>query len=151
MDSMFTASDLFALKNLLSPEDDSSDEERLAKPSIRNNPGDIGPKKRKKQKAREDETDKKPTVDPNAIWQREEIPETAYVEDIYDPRPRPEYEIHFKQDVSAEDMFLQKGPKNATTACCEYMVVTVKLPQTSKEEIKLDVKEQFLDLRTKKL
>ncbi len=33
------------------------------------------------------------------------------------------YEILFKQDVSAEDMFLQMGAKNATTACCEYMVV----------------------------
>ncbi|KAL5111553.1 Dynein assembly factor 6 axonemal [Taenia crassiceps] len=148
MNSMFTASDLFALKNLLSSQDDSSDEERLAKPSIRYNPGDIGP--RKKQKKREDETSKKPPTNPNAIWQTYEIPETAYVKDMYDPRPQPEYEIHFKQDVSAEDMFLQMGPKNATTACCEYMVVTVKLPATSKEEIKLDVTEQFLDLRTKK-
>lgn len=30
MDSMFTTSDLFALKNLLSPEDDSSDEEKVS-------------------------------------------------------------------------------------------------------------------------
>lgn len=149
MDSMFTASDLFALKNLLSPNEDSSDEERLAKPSIRNNPGDIGPKKKKQKKKEGDEAEKKPPPDPNAIWQADEIPETAYVEDVYDPRPQPEYEIHFKQDVSAEDMYLQMSPKNATTACCEYMVVMVKLPKTSKEEIKLDVKDQFLDLRTK--
>uniref|UniRef100_A0A5K3F6J1 PIH1_CS domain-containing protein n=1 Tax=Mesocestoides corti TaxID=53468 RepID=A0A5K3F6J1_MESCO len=60
------------------------------------------------------------------------------------------YEIHFKQDVSAEDMFLQMGPKNATTACCEYMVVAVKLPGVSAKQINLDIKEQFLDLRTPK-
>lgn len=38
----------------------------------------------------EDEADKKTPADPNAIWQSYEIPETAYTEDIYDPRPQPE-------------------------------------------------------------
>nr|CUU97562.1 hypothetical transcript [Hymenolepis microstoma] len=137
MDSQFTVSDLCALKKLISPNDDSSDDEKLAKQTIRYGPGEIGPKKKK-------------NIVKSDIWKLEEVPDTIYVEDIYDPRPQPEYEIHYKQDVSAEDMYLQMGPKNATTACCEYLVVSVKLPKTTKDEIKLDVKEQFLDLRSKK-
>ncbi|VDD75308.1 unnamed protein product [Mesocestoides corti] len=146
MDSTFNMSDLCALRNLIAPDDCSSDEENLAKPSIRNNPSDFGPKKKKKGR----EVEKKQVRDTSAIWQADEVPEVDYVEDIYDPRPQPEYEIHFKQDVSAEDMFLQMGPKNATTACCEYMVVAVKLPGVSAKQINLDIKEQFLDLRTPK-
>ncbi|KAM7540259.1 hypothetical protein Aperf_G00000046728 [Anoplocephala perfoliata] len=149
MDSMFTAGDLCALRKLIAPDDDSSDEEKLAKPTIRYGPGEIGPKKWRKVK-KDLRTDEEQPADPKCIWKKEEVPDATYVEDVYDPRPQPEYELHFKQDVSAEDMFLQMGPKNATTACCEYLVVTVKLPETTKEEIKLDIKEQFLDLRTKK-
>ncbi|VUZ55747.1 unnamed protein product [Hymenolepis diminuta] len=147
MDSTFTISDLCALKKLISPDDDSSDDEKLAKQTIKYGPGEIGPKKKKNTVK---EVEKELSTNSNDIWRLEEVPDATYVEDLYDPRPRPEYEIHFKQDVSAEDMFLQMGPKNATTACCEYLVVSVKLPETTKDEIKLDVKEQFLDLRTKK-
>ncbi|KAM3185487.1 hypothetical protein ACTXT7_006254 [Hymenolepis weldensis] len=120
---------------------------QLANPTIKYGPGEIGPKKKKNTVK---EAEKELSTNSNDIWRLEEVPDATYAEDLYDPRPQPEYEIHFKQDVSAEDMFLQMGPKNATTACCEYLVVSVKLPETTKDEIKLDVKEQFLDLRTKK-
>ncbi|VDL92130.1 unnamed protein product [Schistocephalus solidus] len=123
-------------------------------------PGDIGSKKKKKNGSKAglafiptnsllvvSKPEIKP-VDPNAIWEVDEVPEVEDVQDIYDPRPQPEYEILFKQDVTTEDIYLQMGNKTPTTASCEYMVIRVKLPSTSMDQIKLDIKEQFLDLRT---
>ena len=40
-----------------------------------------------------------------------------------DPRPQPEYDMVFRQAVSAEDVFLGMGNKNPTTASCEELVV----------------------------
>ncbi|VDN24448.1 unnamed protein product [Dibothriocephalus latus] len=81
-------------------------------------PGDIGGKKKRKKVPK---PEIKP-VDPNAIWDADEVPEVEDVQDIYDPRPQPEYEILFKQDVTTEDIYLQMGNKTPTTASCEYMV-----------------------------
>ncbi|RTG86132.1 uncharacterized protein DC041_0009717, partial [Schistosoma bovis] len=60
------------------------------------------------------------------------------------------YEIVYQQAVTAEDVYLQLGRKNPTTACCEYMIVKVILPDTRLSDIILDVKETFLDLRAPK-
>ena len=40
-----------------------------------------------------------------------------------DPRPQPEYDMVFRQAVSAEDVYLGMGNKNPTTASCEELVV----------------------------
>ena len=40
-----------------------------------------------------------------------------------DPRPQPEYDMVFRQAVSAEDVYLGMGSKNPTTASCEELVV----------------------------
>ncbi|KAA3678207.1 uncharacterized protein DEA37_0012480 [Paragonimus westermani] len=90
---------------------------------------------------------KQPARDPSAIWDAEEVPEGNEFEDIYDPRPQPEYELIYKQAVTMEDIYLPLGMKNPTTASCEFLVAKIKLPGCKKEDIMLDVKEKFLDLR----
>lgn len=42
-----------------------------------------------------------------------------------DLRPQPEYDMVFRQAVSAEDVFLGMGLKNPTTASCEELVVKI--------------------------
>ncbi|KAF7254936.1 hypothetical protein EG68_08576 [Paragonimus skrjabini miyazakii] len=149
MDQLFTHENITALQQLLKdPEEDVSDSDKdEARPSItRMKPGDIGPKVKRKSKSNEDNK-KQRACDPNAIWDAEEVPEDNEFEDIYDPRPQPEYELIYKQAVTTEDIYLPLGMKNPTTASCEFLVAKIKLPGCKKEDIKLDVKEKFLDLR----
>lgn len=54
----------------------------------------------------------------------------------------------FKQAVSAEDVFLGLGRKNPTSACCQELVVKVKLPNENFKDVELDVTETFLECRT---
>ena len=44
---------------------------------------------------------------PESIWDPDEVPEGAELDDTDDPRPQPEYSINFRQEVGAEDVFLQ--------------------------------------------
>ncbi|CAH8505098.1 unnamed protein product, partial [Heterobilharzia americana] len=139
-----------ALQNLLKdPEEqeEGSDHDDTVSPLSKIKPSDIGPKRRSDVK--KEKSNQKPK-NPDDIWDADEIPEGTQYEDIYDPRPQPKYEILYRQSVSAEDVFLQLGNKNPTTACCEYMVIKVKLPDTRLSDINLDVKETFLDLRAPK-
>ncbi|KAF8561958.1 hypothetical protein P879_01661 [Paragonimus westermani] len=162
MDQLFTHENITALQQLLKdPEEDVSDNDKEeARPSItRMKPGDIGPKAKQKCKfssslphkmslAKANVDNKKQRVpDPSAIWDAEEVPEGNEFEDIYDPRPQPEYELIYKQAVTTEDIYLPLGMKNPTTASCEFLVAKIKLPGCKKEDIILDVKEKFLDLR----
>uniref|UniRef100_A0A674JUB0 Dynein axonemal assembly factor 6 n=1 Tax=Terrapene triunguis TaxID=2587831 RepID=A0A674JUB0_9SAUR len=84
------------------------------------------------------------------IWNTEEVPEGSEFDDIWDPREQPEYEILFKQQVGAEDIFLGMSRKNPSTACCEDMLIKIKLPDTKSSDITLDIQDKILDLRTPK-
>uniref|UniRef100_A0A8D0HU89 Dynein axonemal assembly factor 6 n=1 Tax=Sphenodon punctatus TaxID=8508 RepID=A0A8D0HU89_SPHPU len=61
------------------------------------------------------------------------------------------YEILFKQKVGAEDIFLGMSRKDPSTACCEEMLIKIKLPDSKASDILLDVQEKILDLRTPKI
>ncbi|XP_019517977.1 PREDICTED: protein PIH1D3, partial [Hipposideros armiger] len=58
------------------------------------------------------------------------------------------YEITYKQQVGTEDVFLALTRKDSSTACCQDIVVKIKLPNTNPSEIKIDIQEMILDLRT---
>ncbi|NXA54167.1 PIHD3 protein, partial [Nothocercus julius] len=88
------------------------------------------------------------TENTKAIWNTEEVPEGSEFDDTWDPREQPEYEILFKQRVGTEDMFLGMSRKDASTACCEDMVIKIKLPETKFSDITLDLQDKVLDLRT---
>ena len=53
----------------------------------------------------------------------QEVDKNKSPEEDDDPRPQPEYDMVFRQAVSAEDVFLGMGNKNPTTASCEELVV----------------------------
>jgi hypothetical protein len=90
--------------------------------------------------------EKKVTKD---IWDEEEVDEGAEFDTSDDPRMQPEYEIVYKQKVTSEDIFLQMGSKNPSTANCEDMIVKIKLPGVNKiSDIDVNVYEKFLDCRT---
>uniref|UniRef100_A0A8C9NXC8 Dynein axonemal assembly factor 6 n=1 Tax=Serinus canaria TaxID=9135 RepID=A0A8C9NXC8_SERCA len=85
-----------------------------------------------------------------SIWNTEEVPEGSEFDDTWDPREKPEYEISFKQHVGTEDVFFGMTGKDPSTACCEEIVIKIKLPETKYSDITLDIQDKVLDLRTPK-
>ncbi|PZC82410.1 hypothetical protein B5X24_HaOG210451 [Helicoverpa armigera] len=51
----------------------------------------------------------------------------------------PEYTMNYRQSVSAEDVFLQLGPKTPGSASCENLIVRVKMPGDKMENVDLVV------------
>ncbi|CAK1549954.1 unnamed protein product [Leptosia nina] len=51
----------------------------------------------------------------------------------------PAYTMNYQQSVSAEDVFLQIGPKTPSSASCENLMVRIKLPGDKKENVDLAV------------
>ncbi|NWT61832.1 PIHD3 protein, partial [Erythrocercus mccallii] len=84
------------------------------------------------------------------IWNPEEVPEGSEFDDIWDPREKPEYEISYRQHVGTEDVFFGMTGKDPSTACCEDIVIKIKLPETKYSDITLDIQDTVLDLRTPK-
>ncbi|KAF0310644.1 Protein PIH1D3 [Amphibalanus amphitrite] len=84
---------------------------------------------------------------PESIWEADEVTEGAELDDTDDPRPQPEYEINFRQEVGAEDVFLQMGNKTPGTASCGLLVVRVKLPGETATSAVVDVQQRHLDVR----
>jgi len=60
------------------------------------------------------------------------------------------YEMHYKQRITTEDVFLQMGNKNPSSASCEDLVINIQLPDTKLAEIILDITKSFLDCRCPK-
>ncbi|KAK4469235.1 hypothetical protein MN116_006808 [Schistosoma mekongi] len=150
MESLWTRDNIRSLQSLLKDpevEESSDDHDDVATPLSKIKPCDIGPKCQSDVKKGKPKPKQK---NPDDIWDIDEVPEMPQYEDIHDPRPQPKYEIVYQQAVTAEDIYLQLGRKNPTTACCEYMVVKVMLPDTRLSDINLNVKETFLDLRAPK-
>ncbi|KAJ8909494.1 hypothetical protein NQ315_017595 [Exocentrus adspersus] len=63
-----------------------------------------------------------------------------------DWRKTPVWDVKYKQQVSAEDVFLQMGFKSPTTASCEDMIITVHLPEEKYQNIDLKVVKDNLSL-----
>ncbi|XP_069604717.1 dynein axonemal assembly factor 6 isoform X2 [Ranitomeya imitator] len=108
------------------------------------NPGNIGPVEPENKAAASFQKDKSS----KAIWSVTEVPDGSQSDDSLDPRKQPKYEIHFKQRVGSEDLFMGLSRKNPSTACCEDLVVKIHLPNTRASDMSLDITRKFLDLRT---
>ncbi|XP_034297699.1 dynein axonemal assembly factor 6 isoform X1 [Pantherophis guttatus] len=141
------ANSLLALAELLSlgPGDGDEDSADAAQGPAggRSGPGSIGPLKAGGASAAP-----LPTEDGKAIWSAAEVPEGCAGDASWDPREQPEYEIVFKQQVRAEDLFLGMSRKDPSTACCEDMLIKIKLPDTKASDITLDIQEKLLDFRS---
>lgn len=141
-------SDLKRLSDLLKPTDDSSDsDDGLPKTGLsRFGPGHIGGEKKKAEKPEEE--NESGAGDSKDIWDEREIPEGVIHDESEDPREKPEYEIKYKQAVTAEEMFLQMGQKTPATSSCEDMVIEIKLHREDRREVNLNVTKQVLELRS---
>ncbi|XP_013133590.1 PREDICTED: protein PIH1D3 [Papilio polytes] len=86
----------------------------------------------------------KDTKAPRTIEEYEEQ-EAAELDSLVGPcggvedRKTPEYTMNYQQSVSAEDVFLQMGPKTPSSASCENLIVRIQLPGDKKENVELTV------------
>ncbi|KAF1319995.1 Pih1 domain-containing protein 3, partial [Globisporangium splendens] len=108
-------------------------------------------------------------VDPRAIWNLDEVPSDDEDDDAYGTRSRPNnadpplcslslslvssrsFEILYKQNVMAEDVFLNLSDKDLSSAHCEAMVVRIECPNHRQDDIEPDVKKQKLLLQSSSL
>uniref|UniRef100_A0A8D0B8M5 Dynein axonemal assembly factor 6 n=1 Tax=Salvator merianae TaxID=96440 RepID=A0A8D0B8M5_SALMN len=143
---------LQALADLLaSPqedEDEDGDGQRQAPNLGSVTPGDIAGGGGGGPKPRPAATTEVKSGNSKEIWSAEEVPEGCGYEDAWDTREPPEYEILFRQQVGAEDVFLGVSRKDPSTACCEDMLIKIQLPDTKASDIVLDIQEKVLDLRS---
>ncbi|XP_012606412.1 dynein axonemal assembly factor 6 [Microcebus murinus] len=147
IETLSSISTLEALSELINPEEEDdfdSGQSNYSSSVGAMGPGNIGPPQREE-----------PKVIPQAseerggdIWNPEEVPEGAEHDDMWDVREIPEFEIVFQQQVGTEDVFLAFTRKDPSTACCQDLVVKIKLPDTNPSDIDIDIQEMFLDLRT---
>ncbi|OWR50593.1 dynein axonemal assembly factor 6 [Danaus plexippus] len=63
-------------------------------------------------------------------------------------RKTPEYTMNYQQSVSAEDVFLQMGPKTPSSASCENLVVRVMMPGDKKENVDLSVDKNSVTINS---
>ncbi|XP_051644088.1 dynein axonemal assembly factor 6 isoform X1 [Manacus candei] len=157
MDSISSGSSLQCLAKLLRDAQEEEEEEEdnwlIHLPFLQSRcssvgamtPGSIGPVKKETTGTFQMKSENRKT-----IWNTEEVPEGSEFDDTWDPREQPEYEILFKQSVGTEDVFFGMTGKDPSTACCEDIVIKIKLPETKYSDITLDIQDKVLDLRTPK-
>lgn len=93
---------------------------------------------------------KPPAVDSRAIWTAEEIERARELveDDTADGRVKPDYDILYKQSLSAEDVFMNIGMKDGSTEHCEAIVVKVPMPGATMAQVTLDVTPTRLMVRS---
>ncbi|XP_018392999.1 PREDICTED: protein PIH1D3 [Cyphomyrmex costatus] len=151
MDGCFSSADLQALQNLICPSKDDSDiEDDLPQAgATKLRPSDIGAPSNPSQGLSQNRSGPHALLQGKGddIWHPSEAVDTQRLQD-YDPRKTPEYEIKFKQAVTAEDVYLGMGFKTPSTASCEWLSVLVKLPQETREKVELSVESEAIDVRS---
>ncbi|VEN59953.1 unnamed protein product [Callosobruchus maculatus] len=63
-----------------------------------------------------------------------------------DWKKTPHWDITYKQQVTASDVFLQMGFKNPATASCEDMIITIDLPGENRQNIDLKILKDKVNL-----
>ena len=148
--------DIQALNNLLANDGAAAEQKEVApqRPLGVTNPGEIGgsePAPRPTHAAADAVTTGKGKSGGSAaasIWDVDDVAEAK--EEIDDGREMPEYEILYKQLVSAEDQYLGIGQKHEGSDCTDALVVLVELPGTKFRDVTLDVTETVMTVRSPK-
>ncbi|CAG7819593.1 unnamed protein product [Allacma fusca] len=133
--------------------DSDSDDETGKKTSAKIGPGSVGPPKQTGDGQGNQSDNKAPEKNPKEIWDQQEINTVSNVitrSIEHDPRQRPTFETFYRQAVSTEDVYLQMGMKTPCTASCENLVVVINLPGENFQQVKLDIKPDFVFLRSPK-
>ena len=81
----------------------------------------------------------------NEIWSDKDFIEENIKED---GRPKPKYEILYKQNLGTEDIYLGLSDKDNSSNSCDQLLMKIYLPNTNLKEIGLEVKEQSVHLTT---
>ncbi|XP_031850461.1 dynein axonemal assembly factor 6 [Nomia melanderi] len=147
MDSCFGIQELKALQDLINPPQNNSDsEDDLPQAGAQKfGPGDIGTQNVTSGQHAGPHAPLKGKTDD--IWHSSEADASQNTE-TYDPREVPEYEMKFKQAVTAEDVFLGIGFKTPGTASCEWLSVFVKMSHESRDKVELTVESEAIDVRS---
>lgn len=132
---------LRGLIKLLRVEDDNSDSDTEVappKPTLLEGPGCVKPKP-------STSTPKEPK-EPSPYEKVESAVESsAWEEYEHDVThlPQPEYKISYKQSVATEDLYLGIGSKSPAIACCEDIVLEIRIPEETVgiEEMAVNVTE----------
>ncbi|KAH7824901.1 putative dynein assembly factor 6, axonemal [Monocercomonoides exilis] len=90
----------------------------------------------------------KPT-DPKAIWTEEEIENEVYFE-LPDGREEAKFEILYKQQVGAEEVFFGMEGKTPSIASCDAISIRVYLPEEEPKTIVSDLAPKILTLKSQK-
>lgn len=92
--------------------------------------------------------------DPMAIWDPEEVPaeeDLLATEDYTDDRLTPEFEVLYKQSVSASDVYMGFNPlKDTSSASCDCLVIRIVFPKTRFADVTLEVTATALKASTSK-
>lgn len=97
-----------------------------------------------------DTLEKRKDDDDDTIW------ETTDTKNIHssnkhprDPRPQPLYEVYYKQNVGAEDVFMRGALLTGSTSC-SHIVIKVHFPGVkSASELELDVKPETVTVSSR--
>mmetsp|Transcript_17153 Transcript_17153/g.27051 ORF Transcript_17153/g.27051 Transcript_17153/m.27051 type:complete len:179 (-) Transcript_17153:160-696(-) len=131
--------DILALSNFLQ-DSQKADEEKASESHVIT-PGDIGPSAPRQIKSSGE--DNKPK-DPKAIWSEDEVPLEGAIEDPYDERPAPEYDIVYKQLVGTQDVFGGFGDVTPASQDCTHLVVKIHFPGSNMSDLDLKVTKQHI-------
>lgn len=91
-------------------------------------------------------------IDTRAIWSESEIEYAKELQedDTYDGRIKPDYDILYKQSISAEDVFMNLSMKDGSTIHCEAIVVKIILPGATINQVTLEVTPTRMLVRSNK-
>ncbi len=149
----FSLGDIQSLSNLLNgTENDDVDENQFYSNETKStlNPGNINGKEKKEIAPPNTKIEAKYnhrilTKPKNEIWTEKDFKEEKFEED---DRPKPKFEILYKQNVGIEDIYLGLSDKDISSNSCDQLLMKVYLPNTNLKEIGLEVKEQSVHLTT---
>ena len=154
MEGGFSYSDIMGLNNLINggeKEEDESNKFYSNETQSTLNPGNIIEGKKEKEvappntKIESKYNHRMLTKQKNEIWSDKDFIEDNLKED---GRPKPKYEILYKQNVTTEDIYLGLSEKDPSSNSCDQLIMKVYLPNTNLKEIGLEVREQSLHLTT---
>jgi hypothetical protein len=154
-DGGFSFQDIMNLNQLLKQEADedevSENQFYSGKSESVLHPGNVGGKNDNKEIAKpyakiEAKVNNRVAQKPNTeIWTEDDFKEEKIKED---GRPKPQFDILYKQSVKTEDIYLGMSGKDISSLSCDHLLVKILLPNTQLKEIGLELKEQSIHLQT---
>ena len=151
MEGGFSYQDIHGLNKLLNPTSEKNTEnEYYTKTGSVLKPSDLGNKQKENKelakpyaKIEQKFNNRILTKPENQIWKEEELAEENFIED---ERPKPEFDVLYRQKVGTEDVYFGMNGVDNSSNCCYELLVKVKLPNTNLKEIALEVKSQSIHL-----